>query len=390
MTRLYTALMLGTALVLASSPAQSADLGGNCCADLEERIAELEATTAKKGNKKVSLRVYGQVNAALTYVEAGEFDDTRVIQNGADESFVGFAGSATINPGLSAGYVLELDARQFGVLGQQESLEVNVRQSFWYIKSDALGSLSLGKTGNATNNFDKINTANTAVAIRPLSLQPLSDSQLAGIDLPFDGTYTNVVRYDSASLAGFFLSASWGASGPDDSFDTGDVWDVALRYAGEAGGFMLAGGVGYRVDSGQEIDIHLAGLNLALPTFSETKTLLATGSVMHATSGLFVTANFADQEWSGGIGDGLDLQMWQAQAGIETRLSSLGKTTFFGMYGQLDIDGVDAKPELYGAGIVQAIDAAAMDLYVTYTQYDLDMGDDDTIDVIAGGARIRF
>ncbi len=32
----------------------AADLGGDCCADLEERIAELEATTARKGNRKVS------------------------------------------------------------------------------------------------------------------------------------------------------------------------------------------------------------------------------------------------------------------------------------------------------------------------------------------------
>ena len=46
-------------------PPRSADLGGNCCADLEERIAELEATTARKGNRKVSLEVYGQVNEAI-------------------------------------------------------------------------------------------------------------------------------------------------------------------------------------------------------------------------------------------------------------------------------------------------------------------------------------
>ena len=28
--------------------AKAADLGGDCCADLEERVAELEATTARK------------------------------------------------------------------------------------------------------------------------------------------------------------------------------------------------------------------------------------------------------------------------------------------------------------------------------------------------------
>ena len=45
--------------------AVAADLGGDCCADLEERVAELEATTARKGNRKVSLTISGWVNQAL-------------------------------------------------------------------------------------------------------------------------------------------------------------------------------------------------------------------------------------------------------------------------------------------------------------------------------------
>jgi len=39
------------------TPAVAADLGGDCCADLEERVAELEATTVRKGNRKVSLTI---------------------------------------------------------------------------------------------------------------------------------------------------------------------------------------------------------------------------------------------------------------------------------------------------------------------------------------------
>ncbi|MBN9281890.1 MAG: porin, partial [Hyphomicrobium denitrificans] len=42
-----------------SMSVQAADLGGDCCADLEQRIAELEATTATKGNRKVSLTISG-------------------------------------------------------------------------------------------------------------------------------------------------------------------------------------------------------------------------------------------------------------------------------------------------------------------------------------------
>lgn len=43
--------------LFAGSPASAADLGGDCCADLEERIAELEATTVRKGNRKVKLEI---------------------------------------------------------------------------------------------------------------------------------------------------------------------------------------------------------------------------------------------------------------------------------------------------------------------------------------------
>src|SRR5215831_8130585 len=32
--------------------AKAADLGGDCCADLEERVAELEATTARKATAR--------------------------------------------------------------------------------------------------------------------------------------------------------------------------------------------------------------------------------------------------------------------------------------------------------------------------------------------------
>jgi hypothetical protein len=46
----------GAALLIgAHAPAKAADLGGDCCSDLEDRVAELEATTVRKGNKKVSV-----------------------------------------------------------------------------------------------------------------------------------------------------------------------------------------------------------------------------------------------------------------------------------------------------------------------------------------------
>ncbi|MEQ1711127.1 MAG: porin, partial [Hyphomicrobium sp.] len=63
----FVALIAAAGLVGGIASAQAADLGGDCCADLEERVAELEATTARKGNRKVSLTVSGWVNESVLF-----------------------------------------------------------------------------------------------------------------------------------------------------------------------------------------------------------------------------------------------------------------------------------------------------------------------------------
>ena len=57
---------------VAMPSAKAADLGGDCCADLEERVAELEATTARKGNRRMSLTVSGQVTRSILYWNDGD------------------------------------------------------------------------------------------------------------------------------------------------------------------------------------------------------------------------------------------------------------------------------------------------------------------------------
>lgn len=90
-------------LVWGVSSAQAADLGGNCCADLEERIAELESTTARKGNRKVSLTISGWVNEAVFFWDDGRESNTYVGTNALEQSRIKFAGEAKISEGWSAG-----------------------------------------------------------------------------------------------------------------------------------------------------------------------------------------------------------------------------------------------------------------------------------------------
>src|SRR5690606_36420981 len=119
----YSLSALAAAGLLAgglATSANAADLGGNCCADLEERIAELEATTARKGNRKVSLTVSGWVGQQVMWWDDGFESNTYVGDLGTTlASNVKFTGQATIVPGWTAGYVIHLE------MSNNDSLALN-------------------------------------------------------------------------------------------------------------------------------------------------------------------------------------------------------------------------------------------------------------------------
>lgn len=354
-------LILAAALgaVAFSAPASAADFGGNCCADLEERVAELEATTARKGNRRVSVTVYGQVNAALLWHDIEGIDDMVITQNAGSASRFGMRGEAKVSSTVSAGYQIEVGIDQEGTPRDPAGdTGLSVRHSFLYLKGQ-LGKFSLGHTSQATDTMDETIVTNTAVASKLLSIQPFGNAYLGGIDLPFDGGRTSVARYDSPSMAGFVASASWA----DDA-----TWDAALRYAGEFGGFKIAAGVGYR-ESDSVIDI-------------DAKTTTAVLSVQHVVSGIFAQGMYGKIDT-----DFVDVTGYHVQGGIEWPLfAGVGKTSVYGEWARLEIDDFDSA-DMWGGGVVQAIDAAAMDLYVSYRQYDL-LGESVQTGVV--GARIKF
>ena len=94
--------------LLTAAPAFAADLGSDCCADLEERIAELESTTARKGNRKVKLTVSGWIHDALFTWDDGTQFDSYLGTNSVEQSRIKFLGEAKIDKEWSAGYLLEI------------------------------------------------------------------------------------------------------------------------------------------------------------------------------------------------------------------------------------------------------------------------------------------
>ena len=87
----------------AGGQAEAADLGGDCCADLEERVAELEATTVRKGNKKVKVELYGRVNRVVNVWDDGAEQNAYVLNNSYSSTRFGMRGKAKITDDWSSG-----------------------------------------------------------------------------------------------------------------------------------------------------------------------------------------------------------------------------------------------------------------------------------------------
>lgn len=401
-------------------PANAADLGGNCCADLEERIAELEATTVRKGNRKVSLTVSGWLNKTILIWDDSIRSDAYVgIDNEAAQSRWRFTGLGKISPDVSAGFLYEFAGH--GSLtgavnqsngGDDRGFGQTLRQANVWLESKRLGKVTLGLASQATDGIAEIDLSRTeAVAGSAVDSWIASfRSNVGGVYTPFtmyeffpgnfDGGRDQLIRYDSPTIGGFILSASisGGSIYPEAASSalppTGPrqtEWDVALRYAGEWNGFRYASGIGYH--EGVITDSTQTG-GSAGGTFGvrlvPNKTLVGSSSLLHVPSGVFFSwasgwLQFDDglPGLAPGVGiGGAEMRYLYLKGGVLANLTPLGQTSFYGEYYRMEkkIDsaadgiilfpGVDSTSEMWGFGVVQHIDAAAMELYASYRFYD--------------------
>jgi predicted porin len=429
------------------SPAYAADLGGNCCADLEERVAELEATTARKGNRRVSLTVTGQVSTALMAWSDGNDvrgSDTYVVDNvPSGGSFFAFNGSAKINPSLSAGFnitvafdtggrshqVTQIDDDGTGTVGGIPTgsrttggfdTDIVVTLANWYLDHSQLGRVTVGRANTATAGISTIDLGGAGVIANANIGYWQRSMFLADGGVLLDATWAgalggntvngaslsrgNVITYTSPTFGGFSAQAAWGED---------DVWDVALRYAGEFSGFRVAAGIGY-IHNGSG----LGDVNEEFSASSARPTQVkGSASVLHIATGLFLTGAYVNQD--NDTAGRPDITLWYVQGGIAKNWTGLGNTVLYGEYARvndglrgLSSDDLDAdlianglvtgsegsEATVIGLGVVQHIDAAAMELFLAYRRYSAEIEtlqpartlDYNDMDVVMGGARIRF
>lgn len=432
-TELLCIVIVAGACAAAAGNSQAADLGGDCCADLEERVAELDATTARKGNRKVSLTISGYVAQEMTWWDDGAKSNVYLHGLGPTQAtHVIFNGKAQILPGWTAGYLLRIQNLADNPFGRNASTGdamnqnsadfnqgLNVQMSFWYLKSDQLGSLSVGRQANAAKSaamftdksgiqvidnytfFDgfpqfKLRQKGGGYAPGNMTWGQLSYcySQDAPIGGDCDGIVMNAVRYDSPVFGGFSVSASWGED---------DDWELAARYAGKWNDFKINLGIGYSENSDERIS------GTAVLVSKDSQYFQAGGYIEHVPSGLFFHGAYGREDNNDAkLVNGAtapDSHHWYIKSGIRRNWTPLGATIVYGDYAEYDdqlgpnalaLGATGSAFQRYGGGIAQEIDAAAMTLYVKYQHYDADVSgvsnltDLEGLDLVSFGGLINF
>jgi hypothetical protein len=381
-------------VALCTLPARAHDFG-----DLEARIAELEATTARSGNRRLQLSLYGQLNRALLFWDDGFDRGTFVVDNHTSSSRFGFAGQTALVPGWTAGFRLEFEAgfpsshEVFNGPGgsdglTEESFEAGprLRQGYWDIASKDYGRLAVGFQSPATDDITIINLGsqmndaavhlNNAFRIRLDLAKPFitTDVTWGEVAHNVDSLRDNFVRYDTPIFAGFLLSAAANA----------DVWDIAVRYQNGANGFRVAGGVGYMNDATQ--------FDIAKPHERPFRDVKGSASLLHEATGLYVSVAGGWRDSDVEVPSAADnAYFYYAQIGVSRRWFDAGRTTFYvdhGLYKNFNTGEilsinpddpatkvqwgtlVDTQVRRWGFGVEQAVDAANLLLYAQAHFYD--------------------
>lgn len=412
-------VLLGLA-VPAIGQAAAADLSQDCCADLEERIAELEATTARKGNRKVSLTVTGYVAKKIMFWDDGVESNAYITDMGPTQaSNFRFTGKAKIAPGWTAGYMMRIQDLDSNPMQLNQDVAkagpgLNTQLSFWYLQSESYGKVAVGKNMLASKSAAMFTDLSGTQVIANYVLfdggafflrQNGTLSTLKWGDFGYcysqqrpwggdcDGIVMNGVRYDSPTFGGFSVAASYGED---------DDWEVAGRYNGELGGFKVSLGVGYSVNTDEKTQPPPVSFR------KDSEFFQAGGYVEHLATGLFLHAIYGQEDNNNEITLAGDTEpnthQWYVKGGIREQWFSLGHTVLYGEYTEyidqlspaaLKAGATDSELSRWGFGAVQEIDSASMSLWVQYRQQEVSitgggLSGIDAFRYVTTGALINF
>ena len=327
----------------------------------------------------VDFAISGQVNRAVMYTDDGEKAKWFFVDNDNSSTRFRFTGSNEFDKGWQVGIVWEvqfesnsssevsMDTKNTEVGGDSFTER---KIEFWIEK---WGRLWVGQGDMASNGTSEVDLSGTTVA----GYSSVSDiggdfefkNKNVGIGVTVSNSRSNFdglsrrdrVRYDTPKWAGFQASGGVGQ---------GDIWDVALRYAGDFGWAKLAA-AGAWSDGGTRFD------------FDDQ--ISSSASILFPF-GLNFTASYARQ-------DTINKDPWNIFGKVGYKF--LEKHAASVQYGRTKHrSGKDDKGDTFGVAYVFS-PWKSIEFYANYYLHMLDRdsdngGDPDDINIGMAGGRVKF
>ena len=371
------ALVANGVITIYSPISKAADFGDNCCANLEERVAELEATTVRRGNRKVSIVLSGWLIKMGAWWDDGR--EGGLYWGDGDttlSSHLQISGTAQVAQGWSTGYTIALEtpgkSAAAGIIENQfnddawvwSPASLNTDLSYLWIKSENFGTINWGQLNQATDNVglvpdlsgtllesDAVLFNGSGMFVRPRGVKNATDLATdfawlrvvtclggAGVGADCNGYPGNAFRYDSPTFLGFNLSSSYGED---------DFWDVAVRYAADWGNLKVTAAYGFASMTDEGCNAagctnipFLGGGGFPLQGFRKDAEVHQLGaSALHIPSGIWIYGYYQHEtnegtKFIGPASDANDSDVWFIKTGIRRKWNPFGATVIWGEGGQ--------------------------------------------------------
>lgn len=336
---------------------------------------------------------YGQFNPAIISLDDGQETETNLLDNDLSNSRVGARfhapwGANTFRFLFETGLGLP-NSTEVNQLGSDYSrfTREDIRHFDFSLEGE-WGKVSLGQGSMAADGAAERDLSLVGMALYSYTADSVAGfifrdaaGNLTGPTIgatlnDFDGARRGRIRYDSRDYNGFSFAASAGQNILNQD-DEGDYFDATVSYNGPIGksGVELASTLSYQLrddDAGDRTDIVFSGSAL-LPNG-----LSFTGAVGNrdddasaASDPTYYYAKIAyEKQWFSWGKTGIGLHYWDGE--------------------DFNVDGSDS--DVWGIGIVQKIDQANIDAYLTYQEYSYadTSGDFQDASAIVLGARWKF
>ncbi len=407
---------------VAPKAARAADLGGDCCADLEDRVAELEATAVKKGNKKVSLTITGRVSGTvMAWSDGGKATDpAKTFDQNSDVYFgdvsgsgprILFKGDAKVSSDVVAGYSIKLNdkfgdnltADKNSQNTHQDGPTLKAAETYVFLTSKALGTVQLGNTLGAAYDAYTLNV-NPAVMGGESAGRTKGEfflRQASGVSATtkykdllnsYEPGAENRLQYISPVVGDWFKVEA--DIGGDDMYGLAAILDGKINDR-----ISVKAGIGYQ--SASRVD-GASGTHKQANAKDTSNRLLATVGVSDPVSGLFVQGNYAVAYNQGAVAKHLqDVTFWKVDGGWSQNVTALGNTTLWASY--LENKNVfedGSKANVVQVGIDQSLEDAGSNVYLTYEATTVDASaaapvsgsafGSQTLSTLTGGMTVKF